>query len=121
VDRAIVGEEEIGDRRQPLECLIVAVDDRLIGDVAARHHQRPAAPGEQQLVERRVGEDHAELPKPRCHPGGQRGRGSAGGEDDGALVGRQKSLLDGAEIYQRPRRRDRRDHHRERLVLAVLA
>ncbi len=46
--------------------LVVVGDDRLAGEVAARHHQHPragriAGQAEQQVVHRRVGEHHAEV------------------------------------------------------------
>ncbi len=49
-------------RREALERLGVVGRDRLVGEVAARHHERTAADrGEQQVVERRVRQHDAEL------------------------------------------------------------
>ena len=48
--------------------VVVAVGDRLVGDVAAGHHQRLAGVGEQQVVQRRVGQHHAELARARARP-----------------------------------------------------
>ena len=45
---------------EPLVRLVVVVGDRLVGAVAARQHERPAEVGEQEVVERRVREHHAE-------------------------------------------------------------
>ena len=65
VDRAVVEEHEVGDRSQPLERVGVLVGDRLVGDVAARHHERLADVGEQQVVQRRVRQQHAEVGRAR--------------------------------------------------------
>ena len=60
VDRTVVAEERVGDPAEPLARLVVVVGDRLVRAVAARHHERSAEVGEQQVVERRVREHHAE-------------------------------------------------------------
>ena len=39
VDRPVVGEERVGDPAEPLARLVVVERDRLVGAVAARHHQ----------------------------------------------------------------------------------
>jgi hypothetical protein len=57
-----VNEEGIGDSSQALQRLVVSVGDRLVGDVAARHDERRARVGEQQVVQGRVRQHHAELP-----------------------------------------------------------
>ena len=103
--------------------VLVAVGDRLVGDVAAGHHQRAAAAvGEQQVVQRRVGQHHA---RARAAPGataaatrrvaGRRGRArSAAARAQQLPLGRRR-----ARRARAPRRAT--DHQRERLVLAVLA
>ncbi len=60
VDRAVVAQERIGDPAEPLACLVVVVRDRLVGAVAARHHERSAEVADQQVVQRCVGKHHAE-------------------------------------------------------------
>ena len=62
----------VRDRRQPRGRVVVAIGDRLVADVAARQHQRLARVGEQQVVQRRVREHHAELAR-----AGRRGGGDA--------------------------------------------
>ena len=75
---------DVGDAGQPLERVVVLVRDRLVGDVAAGHHQRLADVGEQQVVQRAVGEHHAELgataARPRRRPArpGRRGASTIG-------------------------------------------
>ena len=68
VDRAVVEEHEVGDPGQPLERVGVLVRDRLVGDVAARHHERLAGVGEQQVVQRRVRQQHAEVGRCAARP-----------------------------------------------------
>ena len=41
LDLAIVDQEEVGDAAEPLERLVVAIGDRLLGEVARGHHQGP--------------------------------------------------------------------------------
>ena len=121
VDRAVVEEHEVGDAREPRERVVVLVRDRLVGDVAARHHQRLAGVGEQQVVQRRVGQQHAEVGRARRDRGGDRRVGPARREHDRAVAaGQQRRLLVG-QRDERARRGDVAHHHRERLVLAVLA
>ena len=67
VDRAVVGEEGVGDVAEPLARFVVGDRDGLVGAVAARQHERPARVGHEEMVERRVGEHHAELRRPRRH------------------------------------------------------
>ncbi len=119
VDRAVVAEEGVGDRAEPLACLGVVEGDRLVAHVAAGHHERPREPGAQQVVERGVGEHH---PEPRG-----RGRDPA----------RERRPLAPAQQHDRPARRAWRSsrlalaelgeqlrlsrHERERLFIALLA
>ena len=42
-DRSVVEQERIGDGRQALQRLAVVSGDGLVGEVAARHHERAAA------------------------------------------------------------------------------
>jgi hypothetical protein len=103
-----VEQEEVGDAAQPRERVLVLVGDRLVGDVAARHHQRDADVGEQQVMQRRVREHHAELGRPR---GDRRRHLQVEAPDDDRPRGRAQ--------LRRPV--DRAHHQRERPVLAVLA
>ena len=114
----------VGDRGQPLERVVVAVGDRLVGDVAARHHERHADVGEQQVVQRRVRQHHAEVAAERGATDGAppaRVRRRRGASTIGRVApGEQRRLLV-RQRDQRARRLAGRRHQRERLVLAVLA
>ena len=52
--------------------------DRLVGDVAAGHHQRHPDVGQQQVVQRRVGQHHAEVVGARRHRRRDARAGAAG-------------------------------------------
>ena len=60
-DLAVVHQVRVGDRRQPVD-LLPALDDRLLGEVAAGHDQRPPGRAQQQDVQRRVRQHRAEVP-----------------------------------------------------------
>ncbi len=73
-DLAVVGQERVGDTRQPLQRLGVVRGQRFVGKVAARQDDRPAQALEQQVVQRRVGQEqpHAAIqslraPRLRVH------------------------------------------------------
>ena len=68
VDRPVVGEQAVDQRAQPGRGVVVVVGDRLVAEVAARHHERSADAGQQQVVERRVRQEHAEVGQARARP-----------------------------------------------------
>ena len=120
VDRPVVGEEGVGDAGQALACLVVVEGDRLVRAVAARHHERPPAVGEQQVVERRVREHQPEprgagrdgrrrAPRPRV---GARARSAARASAAASQLLARPGSASGSGVG---------GHDRERLVLAVLA
>ena len=53
-DRAVVDEQQVGDRAEPAQRLVVVEHDRLAAEVAAGHHQRRGRVVQQQLVQRRA-------------------------------------------------------------------
>jgi hypothetical protein len=121
VDRAVVQEHEVGDPVEPRQRVLVLVRDRLVGDVAARHHERLADVGQQQVVERRVGQEDAEVGAARGDRRGHRRVGSPWREHDRAVAAGQQRRLLGGQGHERAGGRHVVHHHRERLVLAVLA
>ena len=101
--------------------VVVLVGDRLVGHVAARHNERLAHVGHQQMVERRVGQHHAELRRARRHRR-RHARVRAPRRQHDRARGRQQQLLRGlAHRDQVARHRGIGGHQRERLVLAVLS
>ncbi len=59
-DPAVVGQEGVGDPGQPDERLVVVGDQRLVGEVAAGQDERSADRLEEQVMERRVGQEEAD-------------------------------------------------------------
>ena len=102
--------------------VVVAIGDRLVASVAARHHQRAAGVREQQVVQRRVGQHHAELGDAgrdgrrdaRAGPARARARSARATE-------RSSASSAASSTTSAVRRGDVGHHQRERLVLAVLA
>ena len=85
LDLAVVGQEEVGDAAEPGERLAVLHRHRLVRQVPRGHHQRPPRGLEQQVVERRVGEDQADERIAGRDLGGEAGGGPSPHEDDRAL------------------------------------
>jgi len=59
-DRPIVDQQRIGDRAEPRQRVVVEVGDGLVAEVARGHHQRPAELPQQEHMQRRVGQHHAD-------------------------------------------------------------
>ena len=66
-DLTVVEQEEIGDVAESAKCFRVADGDRFVGQVAARHHERPPNSFEQEMMKRRVGEHHTDAVEPGRH------------------------------------------------------
>ena len=111
----------VGDAAEPLARFLVAIGDRLVGHVAARHHQRLAGVGQQQVVQRRVGQHHAELARARRDRAATARVRPARAPARSAARGGSSSCPRPRQLDQRARRGQVRRHQRERLVLAVLA
>ena len=72
VDRSVVAEERVRDAVQARARVAVVEGDRLVRPVAAGHHERGADLGKQKMMERRVGQHHADPGAPRGHRFGDR-------------------------------------------------
>ena len=123
VDRAFVHEERIRDCGQALACVRVLVGDRLVGDVAARHHQRHrvAEITEQQVVQRRVCQHQAEIRGARGDALGDRRIRPARHEHDRSRQILQQRGLVLVDVREPLRGREVGNHQRERPLLAMLA
>ena len=121
VDRAVVQQHGVGQRPQPAQGVVVAERDRLVADVAAGQHERGAGVGQQQVVQRRVGEHDAELARARGHGGRDVGPGAPARQHDRPRRRGQERDLLVAQRDERPRGRQVGRHEREGLLLAVLA
>ncbi len=101
--------------------VVVAVGDRLVGDVAGREHEGLADVGEQHVVERGVGEHHAEVGRAGSHrPRHRRVRTPAGDHDRPLRTAQERCLILG-QLDQPDSRFRCRCHEGEGPVLAVLA
>ena len=123
MDGPVVAEEGVRDAAEPAERVVVGVGDRLVGHVAAGQHERAGHVTEQQVVQRRVRQHQAEMPVTGRHRVRDRCRavGPPGQQHDRPRAAGQHPLRGGIDLAQRPRGGQVADHHRERLVLAVLA
>ena len=109
-------------RAEALERLGVVEGDRLVGDVAARHHQRHAGVREQQVVQRRRRQHHAEVGLARRDGSRDGGAGTAAARSRSAARARSAARSSSGASTTSARAASRLgDHQRERLVLAVLA
>ncbi len=121
LDLPVVREEQLGDAREPLERLRVTRRHRLLGEVAGGHDERPPRGLEQEVVQRRVGQDQAHEGVAGRHLGGEAAAGPLPDENDRALDGGEQAFLDGIEMPDGARVVERADHDRERLLVALLA
>ena len=122
-DLAVVDEERVGKPGQALRRVGVVGGQRLVGEVAGRQHERPADGGQQQVVERGVGQEDAQPPVACGHGRGESRLPATAGyqQDDRPLRPGQESPLGGPHPRQPLRRGDVGHHHRERLCPAPLA
>ena len=120
-DRAVVEEEGIGDRAQPLARVIVEVGDRLVGDVARGHHQGGADVREQQMVKRRVGQHHAQVGGAGRHRARHVGVRPPASDDDRPRAVGQQALLGRGELDQGAGCLEVRRHQGQWPCLAMLA
>ena len=122
LDRAVVQEEEVGDVGEPRARVVVLVGDRLVGDVAARHHERLAR---RQPASRWWSGEYGSITPSSGAPGATDGATRAPGRLGASTIGRagdsSSSSRGRAHRHQVARRRGVGGHQREWLVLAVLA
>ena len=83
MNRGVVRQEKIGDVAQPRICIAIVKGDGLVRLVPAGHNQRHAIHIlEQQMMQRRIRQHHAQLPVAGGH-----GRGEAVPARPGGLAG----------------------------------
>ncbi len=121
VDGPVVGEERVGDPLESGARVVVEVGDRLVGDVAAGEHDRGAHCLEEQVVQRAVGQHHAELPVAGRRRGGHGGVGPAGEQHDGPASAGEQVPRRGVQLAQLVGLVHIGHHDGERLVLTVFA
>ena len=120
VDRPVVCEEHVGDSAEPLPRLLVVEGDRLVGAVAARHDERNADVGAEQVVQRRVREHQPRATASRARPRAAIAEPSppAHEHDRARRRAEQLALLAASRSASAA---GSAAHHGERLLLAVLA
>ena len=128
VNRAVVGEHRVGEEGQLVGRLPVVEDDRLVADVCAgqnqcvRYRLGPAGNrGEQQVVNRRVGQQHAEQRAARRDRVRDRCARQPAQQHDRARRPGQRPLLARVDLGQQPSRGQIPCQHREGLVAPRLA
>ena len=120
-DLAVVHEEQVRDLPQAAQRVVIAVCEGLVGQVARRHDERQAALGQQEVVERCVGQEHAEQRAARRDVLRDRCAGLPPGEHDGPLHGLEQREDFPIERDEGGRCRSVTHHDGERLLVPVLA
>ncbi len=122
-DLPVMGEEPVREAGEPREGVRVVGGQRLVREVAGGEDQRSADRLEQQVVERRVGQEDAQAPVPVRDGRRQRGLTVAPPleQDDRASRSLEEPALQRPDAAQRPGGGDVPDHDRERLGPAALA
>ena len=82
VDRPIVTQHAVNEAGEAVARVVVRVGDGLVAEVAARHHEGSADARQEQVVQRRVREEEAEVGQPRCNRPGHRRTGSSRRQHD---------------------------------------
>ena len=126
-DLAVVDQEAVGETRQAGQRVGVVGGQRLVGQVAGGEHDRPADVRHEHVVERRIGQEHAQPAVARGHGLGE-GRGRPGPgiapgleEHDRSRRACQQAAFGRPDPAQGPRGAEVPDHDRERLRPAPLA
>ena len=123
VDRPIVSQKQIGDAGQPGDGVVILVGDRLVGTVAAGHDERDVAQlSQQQMMQRRVRQHHAEVRVAGGDRFGDAGIGPLAEQHDRpAAASTTAALFVGRTSTERLGCGGVGDHDGERLLVAVLA
>ena len=122
-DLPVVEEKEVCQTAEPGERLVIARADRLVAEVAAGHdeHRRGERLGQEQVVERRVGEHHPENTQARGHLRGQVGHWEPVEQHDGVLGRGEQFGLGRCHPAESLGCGQIRDHHGQRFARPVFA
>ena len=90
VDRPVVAEHAVDEAGEADARIVVRVGDGLVAEVAARHHQGSADARQEQVVQRRVREEEAEVGQPRRDRRGHRRAGRPRRQHDRPTDGRER-------------------------------
>ena len=116
-----MGEECVDEASEAGDRVVVGVRDRVVASVAARHHERGAGTSQEEMVQRRVRQEHSEVGRTRSDR--RRDAGSLPTRADDDRPRRRRELADRSGIQHADGvgRGQVRHHHREGLVVARLA
>ena len=125
-DRAVVVQEGVGHGGEPRLDLRRIGEHRLAAHVARGRHHRPAERGEQQVMQRAVGQEGADLAEAGRHGRREAAVGAPRHEHDRARRVEERRLLDRTDVEFLASRGEPvvaalREHHGERLVRPSLA
>ena len=121
VDAPVVSEHAVDEIGEAGARVVVRVGDRLVAEVPAGHHQGSADARQEQVVQRRVREEEAEVGQPRRDRRGHRRAGPPRRQHDRPTDGRERRDGRVAQRAQVRRRLEVWHHHGEGLVVAGLA
>src|SRR5829696_2837003 len=121
VDLTVVDKEVVGDLAQLIQCFLVAIGDGLVRVVAAGHDERDARVAQKQVVQRRVGEHHAQGFLARGYLFGDTGPLPTFQEDYGTCRRGEQRLFVRGDEADLTYLSEAACHEREGLVLAHLA
>ncbi len=116
-----MGQKAVDHRPQPGDGVTVLVSDRIVAQVAARHHERTAHASKEKVVERAVREHQAELGQPGRHGVGDDVARSLRCQHDRPALGGEHGDRLAPEHAHCGGRGGVRDHDGERFVVAGLA
>ena len=119
-DRPVVDERVAGDAGQPARGVRLVDRLRLVGQVAAGHHDRPIERAQDQVVERGRRQHEAERREAGRDRLGQPLGPGRGEQDDRRLGAREHGGLDRVGVAVAADHVERARHHRQRLAIAVL-
>ena len=126
MDRAVVVEHGVTERRKPLRGIVVGETDRFVGAVGAGQHQRVGTRGagngrQQQVMQGGVGQHQPEQRAAGRHGVGDRRAGAPAQQHDRAGGTRQHRGLGVVDVGVAARDVEVADQHRERLGAARLS
>ncbi len=120
-DLAVVQDEQVGDRSEPLDCLVVAKGNGFLGQIARSHHERAADFSHDQVMQRRVRKHQPEHRIIGRDFGGEFGAVAPPDQDNGPLAGEQDGSFGLGKIGQALGLGEIAHHHGQRLLLAAFA
>ncbi len=119
-DVAVVQQKALGDTGKPVQRLVVGDALRLVGNVAAGHHQRAVDVAQQQVVQRSARQHEAERRQPRRHAR-ERPQGPRFQHRDRRRRASQSRRIGRRDHGEPADHREVARHQRERLGVAALA